>query len=117
MAAFKSAVILPSWNESNQDSVDIVLKPKVVDFTQRKGMLVWQKQETLILMEWTASTPAGRPIWMQTIQGIGEEATGNAFTGKRNENKTVQGALSNLFKNSLEAILNSEEIRRFSEGK
>src|ERR1041385_463183 len=75
--------------ESEAGSAQLVLIPKFVDLGATKTATAFSDRELVILLEWTIKDAAGKPVWVETVQGSGKEHTGNVFTAGKNRKKLV----------------------------
>ncbi len=62
-----------------------------------------------LLVEWTATDPRGKVLWVQTVEGDARKAAGF------NNRKLLETAVGDVGEKSTEAIEKSQEIRHFLE--
>lgn len=104
-----SGEAIPSGNR-----IDAKLIPKLVSVNHFMPMVAWQIQEAVIIIEWKLVDINGKMIWVDTVQGKGRNKLGPALTGLRNNQETMQMAVDDLFLNSLNSIMSSQEVRRYA---
>jgi hypothetical protein len=65
-------------------------------------------QTALMMIKWTFTDYSGKIIWVKTCKGEADNKGKRWF-------EMIQASLDDLFQKSLENILSSQEIRKFSE--
>ncbi|MCK5270151.1 MAG: hypothetical protein KAJ46_05170 [Sedimentisphaerales bacterium] len=90
-----------------EDSVksDVILTPEVVFLAKTQPAYGFQMVEMEINVKWTLTNSKGKIIWIDTIEGIGQEKMGGPFSFEKNTRKQIRMAMENMFKNTYSAIL------------
>lgn len=102
-AAFKSA------------DADAVLVPKLVKVEIRARGVVWDKRHTLVVLEWTMkSIKDQKTLWLATTEGRAEGTVGTMFSMDKKDRVAMQQVMDDLYRKSVEAFNQSEEIRSFA---
>jgi hypothetical protein len=87
----------------------LVLIPRYVDMEATDAPTTIQKRKMALLVEWTATDPSGKVLWVQTVEGDARKAAGF------NHRKLLETAVGDVGEKSTEAIEKSQEIRHFLE--
>ena len=100
--------IYESFSVQNQvpEKVDseIVLQPEIVDATTDSRFWAGQEQESVLVIEWTATNSAGDMLWIESIEGIARSKAGNAFKRKEVNRKRFEALIANMLEKSQSAI-------------
>jgi hypothetical protein len=96
---------------SNYHFKALHVSPTLVYFSQTPMGSAWKEVQTSIALEWRVTDATGRLIWLQTIAGQSEVATGTAFEIETKMAEQVQLAMDDLFTKSYNALHASPEIR------
>lgn len=93
-----------------------VLTPRVVQiglFPPIWQVEVWENIEQTVSMEWTLRTLDGAIIWVGTSTGRFTLPGGTAYSFKGNMRQRLRKAIDNAFTNSIEIMVESQEIAAY----
>jgi hypothetical protein len=98
-------------------SAQVILVPKFVDIsvTWPAGPLppAFSERELVVLLEWTAKNAAGKPVWVETVQGSAKRPVGIFFgTGERK--RIIEDAVKNLLETSTRKMSDATELRNLA---
>ena len=83
---------------------EIVLHPEVVDATTDSRFWAGQEQESVLVIEWTATDSAGDMLWIESIEGVARSKAGNAFKRKEVNRKRFEALISDVLEKSQSAF-------------
>jgi hypothetical protein len=95
-------------------SAQVVLIPKFVDISATLPLLGSSQQELVIVLEWTVQDAAGKPIWLQTVQGSSQHKRGWVVTPTR-RTELVTGAAAELANASASKMSAAPELRKLAQ--
>lgn len=93
----------------------IIITPRLVDLEATMTATAFGKRKMVLLMEWTATDEAGKPFWVQTVQGSTEEKMGNLFTGRKHQRKMIESVRKDLTEKSVQAMKQSPEFQKLAQ--
>lgn len=94
---------------------DAVLVPKFIKIEFRARGIAWDKRHTLVVLEWSMKNIKDqKTIWLSTVEGRAEGAVGTMFSMDGNDLRAFQGALDDMYTNSVRAFNGSAEIADFA---
>jgi len=106
------------------DSVDAALKcpdadalliPKLVKVEIRARGVAWEKRHALVVLEWSMKNLKDqKTIWLATAEGRAEGNVGTMFSMDKNDRVAMQQAMDDLYRKSVEAFNQSQEIKAFA---
>ena len=95
---------------------DAVLVPKFVKLEIRARGVAWEKRHTLVVLEWSLkSIKDQKTLWLTTVEGRAEGTVGTMFSMDKKDRIAMQQAMDDLYRKSVEAFNQSEEIRAFAQ--
>lgn len=109
--AFAKVVISGGQKPAANGGVQAILIPKLVSISREAGLQTDHERATAVRVEWALNDRNGKLIWVDTILGIGKGP--QDVYGKDGTEQQVQSALDNLFRQSLEALISSIEVKSF----
>ena len=95
----------------NTTDADVILVPKIGDI----GATMGRKQELVVVLEWTALDRAGRPLWVQTIEGTAHEKAGSAFSHGKHVRLLNDAAVRDALAKSEEAIRSAPGLLKLAQ--
>ena len=90
----------------NASTADIILVPKIDDVSST----VHRNMEFVMVLEWTATDPTGKTIWLNTVQASARRNWGSAFTGKKNINHMIDDGVADAVQKTVAAINGAPEL-------
>ncbi len=109
-AAFTKVSVTSGTAIPPGDRIDAKLIPNLVSVNHFMPMTIFEIQEAVIIFEWKLVDINGKMIWIDTIQGKGRKQLGSLWHNRA----TMQMAVDDLFFNSLNSIMSSQEVRRYA---
>jgi hypothetical protein len=91
-------------------TAQIVLIPKFVDVNSTQPLVPSSQRKLVITLEWTIQNSAGRPIWLQTVQGSSQHKLGWIVT-KKGMTALVDAAIDDLAEVSVSKMSSARELR------
>ena len=95
---FKNVITTDAAVGKTNGRIDALLTPRVVAF-----------EKTIIFLEWKLEDKENNLIWVDTVKGEGKATT------PQKDEETNRMLLSDLFRNSYQAMKSSPEIRKFAD--
>ena len=108
---FSNLTFLDNDPGTNKQDTKYILKPRVAFIVQNYGVSAFSEATMKVAVEWNLLTNTGKPVWVETVEGVGVANTGNIFTGESNQKERVQEALQELFANTQKAMLSSNVLK------
>jgi hypothetical protein len=105
---FENVVKVQGPTERQTHDVDAVLTPRLAYANRTLGVSSFGDSIIAIKVEWNLTTPDGKAIWVDTVGG---EARGSS--GWTKPETILKQALENLWRNSQQAMVSSDAIKRF----
>ena len=68
---------------------EVLLVPRFVEMSATKPLLPTSQRKLTILLEWTVQDPAGRTVWLQTVEGSSQDKLGWTSYPKKLVEKAV----------------------------
>jgi hypothetical protein len=106
-------------------SAQVILVPKFVDISATRTVNPLSDRVLVVLLEWTAKDPAGKPVWIETVQGsaknmqsggIGAGPLGTNTVGRiwesRNRKRIIVDAVRDLAEASARRMSEAPELRK-----
>ncbi len=91
-------------------TAQIVVIPKFVDVSATQPLVPSSQRKLVITLEWTIQDSAGRPIWLQTVQGSSQHKLGWVVTTK-GVTALVDAAIDDLAEESVTRMSSARELR------
>jgi hypothetical protein len=91
-------------------AAQVVLIPRVVDVNSTEPLVPSSQRRLVITLEWTIQNSAGRPIWLQTVQGSSQHKQG-LFVTKKGMTALVDAAIDDLAEQSVSKMSSARELR------
>lgn len=108
--------ITPISDPKNSGDVQLILTPKFVDAGElMEGLTSFSNYELDIFLQWTATDPSGKTIWLDTVQGSARHHIGNLFTARKNRRLNISDAVKDTAVKSASKMLASVELRKFDQ--
>ncbi len=116
--AFASVGRVETEPPPESTTAQVVLIPKFVDLNATRP--AWPvpaaaEREVVILLEWTAKTPAGKLVWIETVQGSARRRSGMIPT--RGRRRIVEDAIRALLQASARKMSDAPELRNLMRAK
>ena len=108
-------LVSDSTSPNSGENIDAVLVPEILSINHQRKMWAGQEARIMIIQKWTLKDSSGKPIWIQTVTGVGVMGVGTAFSEGTREKERAQLAIDDLFTKSAEEMSSSVEIRKFGE--
>lgn len=93
-------------------SPQVVLVPRFVDIGATQKLGAFSNRELVVLVEWTVKDPAGKTLWVETVQGSAKHHMGNAFTHNKNLKLIVNDSVKDMAEQSASKMAASPELRK-----
>ncbi len=103
------------------DTGEVVLVPRLVSAsdTRSKGITIFNRpmKDLLVVLEWTIRDPAGKTVWLQTVQGtLAIKGRPNRRTLSTKDMKIlVDAAVEDAAKQSVAKMSSAPELRKLAE--
>jgi hypothetical protein len=109
---FELVSVSPSADKDS--NVDAILIPEILATNHLMQMFAGQVAKMSITVKWTLETTKGKPIWVQTITGIGTMEMGTSVSEKERLKERSLLAIDDLFIKTANEMSSSIEIQKFS---
>ena len=77
--------------------------------------VAWEKRHTLVVLEWSMKNLKDqKTVWLATAEGKAEGKVGTMLTMDKKDRVAMQQAMDDLYRKSVEAFNQSEELRTFA---
>ena len=91
-------------------AAQVILIPKFIDVSSTQPLVPSSQRKLVITLEWTIQNSAGRPIWLQTVQGSSQHKLGWIVTTK-GVTALVDAAIDDLVEESVSRMSSARELR------
>jgi len=102
------------------DAADVVILPRVVSAsaTRRIGITIFNKpkKDLLVALELTVKDPAGKTVWLQTVEGTGTaKGRANGTLSKKDMKILVDAAVADAATQSAAKMSSAPELQKLAE--
>lgn len=91
--------------------VRIILSPKVIASNVALPMWAWNDMSSVVIVEWIATDPTGRPIWTKTFRGEASGSPGSNFGMGQKRSELLNQALHQSMSASRDSWLSTDGVR------
>jgi hypothetical protein len=115
--AFSSVTRVTTDPSPGATSAQLILVPKFVDIGATRAALPFSDRELVVLLEWTAKDQAGKPLWIEAVQGSARKQQGGSIGGniiweKVNRKRIIKDAVKDLAETSAHKMAEALELRK-----
>lgn len=112
-ALFRQVTVTTGIDNPTQSGIDAILIPKIVSAAHTRPMFAYSERKLTVVLQWLLKDAEGNTIWVDTIEGVGVNEIGTAFSLNDKTRERVKLLMDDLFKKSYLSISSSKEIKNF----